>query len=455
MFGKRLAIVLSLAMVTAGQACAQSKKLKPGMNFYSVEQDVQLGREAAAQYEKQLPIVRNSDLQSYVERIGRRLAQSPAAGQFPYSWRVVNDRSINAFALPGGPMFIHTGLILSADNEAQVAGVLAHEMAHVALRHGTNQLSKAQLMQGIGGAAGVFLGSQGGLVGQLGQMGVGLGLQSVMLKYSRDAERNADLLGTQLMNDAGYNPVEMARFFEKLEAESGKRSGVTEFFSSHPNPGNRVAAVEKEIRTLPRRSGYQNGDPGELNRAKSIAQGLPPAPKRSAAAMQDGSAPQSPEQVRPSRNLRPWQGSLFAIHYPENWEVFASQEGEDVTFAPRGAIFQAPAGTPQIGYGAVLGHEQTRNDDLEGNTRALIDNLVKSNSGMRVSGGQRQITVQNAPALLTTLQSRSPYGQTEIDILVTVQTRAGLVYAVFIAPQNDYRNAEPVFQEMLRTLRVR
>ena len=135
--------------------------------------------------------------------------------------------------------------------------------------------------------------------------------------------------------------------------------------------------------------------------------------------------------------------------------MFASQEGDDVTFAPRGAIFQAPAGTPQIGYGAVLGHEQTRNDDLEGNTRALIDNLVRSNAGMRVSGNQRRITVQNAPALLTTLQSRSPYGQTEVDVLVTVQTRDGLVYAVFIAPQNDYRNAEPVFQEMLRTLRVR
>jgi predicted Zn-dependent protease len=252
------------------------RNLKPGWNLFSKEQDVQLGREAAVQVERQMPVINHPVLAGYVRSIGSRLAAAPEAGEFPYSFKLVSDNSINAFALPGGPTYVHTGLIAAADNEAQLAGVLAHEISHIALRHGTNQASKAQLLQLPALLAGV--GGNGSLLGSLAQLGVGLGANSVLLKFSRNAERDADLLGTRIMSRAGYNPIEMARFFEKLEAKGGARG--LQFFSDHPNPGNRVQAVEKEIRYLPRQD-YTAGDAQEFARAQAQVQQLPQQSRRS------------------------------------------------------------------------------------------------------------------------------------------------------------------------------
>ena len=139
-------LAINLAVV-APAADGKLKELKPGLNFFSKQQDVQLGKEAAAQVQKQMQVVNNPQLEAYVQRVASKLWSQPKAGDYPYSIKVVNDPSINAFALPGGPMFIHTGLIAAAENEAQIAGVLAHEISHVALRHGTHQASKAQLIQ--------------------------------------------------------------------------------------------------------------------------------------------------------------------------------------------------------------------------------------------------------------------------------------------------------------------
>jgi beta-barrel assembly-enhancing protease len=217
------------------------KQFKPGWNIFSIDQDIQLGMEAAAQLEKQYPIVDDAQVQAYAAEIGGVLAAQPQAGKFPYTFKVIADDNVNAFALPGGPTFVYTGLILAVENEAQLAGVIAHEISHCALRHGTNQASKARLLQLPAALA-------GGMLGQLSQAGIGLGLNGVLLKYSRNAESDADLNGAQMMAAAGYNPLEMARFFEKLEA-----SPRPAFLSSHPNPGNRTKAIERQLQDMPRR----------------------------------------------------------------------------------------------------------------------------------------------------------------------------------------------------------
>ena len=245
---KRLVLGVVLASAAAMAAEQRPRELRPGFNLFSKEQDIQLGKEAAEQIAKEYVIVDNPELSRYVENLARKLWTQPEADKYPYSMRVVHDDTINAFALPGGPMFVHTGLIKAAENEAQLAGVLAHEISHVALRHGTNQVSRANLIQLPALLAGALAGSGGGMLGQLAQLGIGLGANSLLLKYSRSAERDADLLGARIMSRAGYNPIEMARFFEKLEAEGGQR--IPQFLSSHPNPGNRVKAVEEEIRPV-------------------------------------------------------------------------------------------------------------------------------------------------------------------------------------------------------------
>ncbi len=269
--------LLSLALLIAafGQG---PKQLKPGFNLFTPEQDVQLGKEAAAQINKELPVVQNEALTSYVTRIASKVWTRPEAGKYPYSIRVVNDKSINAFALPGGPMFVHTGLILAADNEAQIAGVFAHEISHVALRHGTNQASKSSLLQLPAALAGGAVGN-GSILGQLAQMGIGLGANSLLLKYSRGAEHDADLLGTRMMAGAGYDPIEMARFFEKLKGEGGT-SKAMQFFSDHPDPGNRVKSVEEEIRYLRARPNASLGNPEELRKMQDVVRSLPEPPKR-------------------------------------------------------------------------------------------------------------------------------------------------------------------------------
>jgi len=254
-------------------------RFKPGFNLFSKEQDVQVGQESAAQVRKQMTMVKDPFLNQYVNSIGKRLANAQEAKEsgFPFTFEVVADPSINAFALPGGPMFINSGLLKAVDNEAQLAGVMGHEMSHVILRHGTNQASKSQMIQ-----LPAVLGSQmagGSMMGQLAQLGIGLGANSVLLKFSRGAESQADLLGSHLMAESAYDPVQMAKFFQKLEADGGARG--PQFFSSHPNPGNRQAAIQKEVAKMPQQN--YNYQTGQFQRMKQVAAAIKePPPKQPA-----------------------------------------------------------------------------------------------------------------------------------------------------------------------------
>lgn len=265
--------LLALASLTAAAPRKPGAPIRPGFNLFSKQQDIQLGKETAAEVEKQYEVVKDRAMQDYIGRVGRKLATQPQAEDFPYSFTLLNDKSVNAFALPGGPAFVFTGLIKEADNEAQLAGVLAHEISHVALRHGTHQVTRANLIQLPALLANAALGGKS-MLSQLGQVGVGFFANSLLLRYSRDAETQADLLGSRIMAGAGYNPMEMARFFEKLEAEGGARA--PQFFSDHPNPGNRVKAIEAEMKGLPARS--YSASNGDFNRIKVLAARLPAPP---------------------------------------------------------------------------------------------------------------------------------------------------------------------------------
>src|SRR5271166_1408480 len=197
-------------------------QIRPGFNLFTKQQDVQLGQETAAQVRKQVTIIKDPTLTAYVNAVGKRLmtSQEAAASGFPFTFEVVADPSINAFALPGGPMFINTGLLRAVDNEAQLAAVMGHEMSHVILRHGTNQASKANLIELPAMLAAQMAGSNS-MLGQLEQLGIGVGANSVLLKFSRTAESQADLMGSHLMAEAGYDPIQMARFFDKLNVKGG------------------------------------------------------------------------------------------------------------------------------------------------------------------------------------------------------------------------------------------
>jgi beta-barrel assembly-enhancing protease len=270
---------VGVAVLTTVLWAQGPSQFHPGFNLFSKDQDVQLGKESADQVRKQMTVIKDPVLTDYVNRVGKRLVSAREAQEsgFPFTFEVVADPSINAFALPGGPMFINTGLLRAVDNEAQLAGVMGHEMSHVILRHGTNQASKSKLIE-----LPALLGSQmagGSMAGQLAQLGIGLGANSVLLKFSRSAESQADLMGSHLMAESGYNPIEMARFFNKLNSQGGSRA--PQFLSDHPNPDNRQKAIEEEIHRLPQQNyGFQTG---QFQRMKQVVSGIhEPKPKAAA-----------------------------------------------------------------------------------------------------------------------------------------------------------------------------
>jgi predicted Zn-dependent protease len=266
------------ATILLGASLSAQTRIEPRKNSFKPSEDVHLGRQAAAEVRQQLPMLSDRPTDALVEGIGRRLvANIPARFQQPafrYSFDVVNLREINAFALPGGPMFLHRGMLQAARTDDEVAGVMAHELSHVVLRHGTLQAAKAQKFQ-LGAIAGQVLGAiVGGEKGAIIAQGSQIGLGTYFLKYSREYEREADLLGAQMMARAGYDPRQMANMFRTIQQQGGN-SGP-EFLSDHPDPGNRYDAIVREARSL-RITGAASTGPAFDSVRSRLAQ-MPPAP---------------------------------------------------------------------------------------------------------------------------------------------------------------------------------
>src|SRR5436309_14933321 len=268
-----ISVTLIFLLLFAPLANAGRTKLKPGWNLFSPQQDVELGRKASQEAERQLPLLNDRRVDSYLNSLGRRLADRAPGERYPYQFKGVNDATINAFALPGGFLYVNRGTIEVADNEAQLAGVMGHEIGHVALRHGTNQASKAYLWQMPLAAAGGVLGSDS-VAGVLTQLGASFAVNSVLLKYSRDAERQADIVGTQILYDNNYDPRAMAQFFEKIEAE-GKRGRPPQWLSSHPNPENRMQSVLRETEKLGGLPANYKTDSAEFQEIKRYVRSMP------------------------------------------------------------------------------------------------------------------------------------------------------------------------------------
>lgn len=445
-------IALALAIASCGGR-DPGDPLTPGFNVFSKEQDIQLGRQAAQEVAQQVDIVDNQRLQNYVDQVGNRLARQAGAEDYPYEFTLINDPSINAFALPGGPIFVNSGLLKAADNEAQFAGVLAHEIAHVALRHATSQASKANLLQFPAALAAAMIG-QGSVAGQLGQVGLGFGLNALVMRYSRSAEEEADALGARIMSAAGYNPLAMARFFEKLDAEGGPRA--PEFLSSHPNPGNRVEDVQAEIKTLPQ--AQYGGGTGMFQEAQQLVAKLPAPEQRvqRARAAQTNSPPSaiSPGTIQGYERL---DTARFSVAYPQGWNVYGDRNSDSITVAPRQGIVSNAQGGASVGYGVIAGYysPSRRTPGLEQASRELLSQLQAMNPGMQVQSGLRSVRVEGSPGAVAQLIGSSPFGGAEKSVLLTVARPEGLFYMVFIAPDQYFGQAQSAFDEMVRSIRFR
>jgi len=226
-----------------------------GLNFYSLEREIALGKQLAQEIERSAKFVDDPVVTEYVNRVGQNLVRNSDA-QVPFTIKVIDSDQINAFALPGGFFYVNSGLILHADEESELAGVMAHEIAHVCARHGTRNATKGELAQFA--TIPLILLGPGGWAGYGIYQGLNFLIPTTFLKFSRDAEREADYLGVQYMYKAGYDPNSFVTFFEKVQAVEKKRPGtVPKIFSTHPPTPERIENTQKEIATiLPPRPEY-------------------------------------------------------------------------------------------------------------------------------------------------------------------------------------------------------
>jgi beta-barrel assembly-enhancing protease len=463
---KAAALIVIYAMVVSGcgggiktsaplQAGANAFPQPTGYNMFSVEQEIQVGQQAAAQADAELPeLPARGPVQDFVSTLGQKLARNLPENPYQFNFKVINQKEINAFAMPGGPIRINLGTIQQAQNEAQVAGVLAHEIAHVYLRHSTRQASKAQIAQIPAAILGGIVGN--GAAGQLARLGLQLGLGSAFLKYSRDAESEADYVGAKLMYETGYDPKEMARFFDRLAEESGD-SGGPQFLSDHPNPGNRAEAVTSAISQLPDKQFVKNTP--LFTQAKAEASKLKPYTAQQVAQMaqqKQGSIDQiSQQSIEPSGSFQQLNHSAFQIAYPSNWKAFGNQNGP-VTIAPEAAVSQSA-----IAYGVVIsGYQPQAQQPLDRSAEEIFNGLRQSNPQMQAVGQLQPVQVNGQSGVAIDLRSPSPLvsnGQpvAERDKLVCVQRSDGTVlWMLFIAPERDFQALGPTFQKMLQSLRV-
>src|SRR5687767_14743821 len=281
-----IAMIMAFAIFAMPVSVFSQTQIKLHSNKYKITDDIQLGRQAAQEVEQQMPILRDGDVTNYVSRVGERLvAAIPAEFRqpaFAYEFDVVNARDINAFALPGGPMYVNRGMIEAARNEGEMAGVMAHEISHVALRHATAQQTKVNnplnQILGIGAILGgaILAGEAGAQAGQVAAAGY-------FLRYSRDYETQADTLGSQIMAEAGYDPRDLANMFQTIANQGGGRG--PEWLSSHPDPGNRFQKINREAQLLNVSSNPFKITP-EFERAQARLRRMSPA--RSLSQIQQG-----------------------------------------------------------------------------------------------------------------------------------------------------------------------
>jgi Zn-dependent protease with chaperone function len=497
----------------------------PGKTSMSRDKQRELGMQTAAQVYQTMPVLPDDSPETqYIRQLGQKLvATIPAEHSWPFEFHVIPQKDINAFALPGGEMFVNVGTIVAAKNEAELGGVMGHEMSHVYMQHSAKQAGKEETTSVLAGLASAVLGgvggSQGGgLVGELGQMGIQMGAQGLMMKYSRTDESQADAVGAVILYKAGYNPQAMADFFQMLAAQGG--SGGPSFFSDHPNSANREEAIQKEIANWPpqdyvadspefqqirehamgiktytaqeiqgaAKSGQwaamnqKNGATFQPNSAaaqSSVAgpqpsvAGPPPsaaspqsrgragAPSARASADRSASLAASSvplQSVMPSPDMPSEAFGPLTILRPKNWLVTApQQQGQFVTIAPKAGITNGAVGYGVLLNGIAAPKQPMSIDDM---TAQLIQQMEKSND-LQQSSKPEPITVGGVEGRSTFLHSSSPFpdanGQTqqERDWLVTVPRSDGsMIFMVFVAPEIDFARLQPTFDSMLKSLQL-
>jgi hypothetical protein len=444
---------------TSSGGARPAPHFEPGFNLFTPEQDVEVGRRSAEQIAQQVPLMNDAQIVNYVRALGAKLVAKAPGEKFPYQFNVVGTRDINAFALPGGFVFVNAGAIMAAKDEGELAGVMAHEITHVALRHGTNQASKAYVAQkGLGMLGRVF--GRDSNVGQVvGAVG-GTGANMLFLRFGRTAETQADLEGARIMADAGYDPRDMANFFKTLQAQGGQRT--PEMLSDHPDPGNRVQSINEELPSL-HVSAKPVHDTPEFEAVKARLTGQRTQGGLASQAEPQRTGPSDPNSnpsgarpERPSASFKQYQSQdgSFAFSYPDNWDALVADES-NMIFAPKGAYGELN-GSVMVTHGIFIGAVQPQARDLPAATEAFVRAQLSANPDFRVKENSRSVTLGGREAYATVVAGPSAVtGVTEIDVIYTTATSDGrLFYLITMAPEDEFESYQASFKQIIASVRL-
>lgn len=445
-------------------ATAQTE-IKPSKNKYKVEEDIKLGLETAAEVEKTFPVLQDRDGNEYLERVGERLVtsiprkfQQPA---FDYNFKIINASDINAFALPGGPMYVNRGMIEAAKNEGEMAGVMAHEISHVALRHGTAQATKMnsawnQLI-GIGAIIGgaIIGGDTGAAIGAILYAGF------FLFPYSREQEKQADILGAQILANANYDPNDLANMFRTIEKESGGGGGP-DWFSTHPAPSKRYETISREARMLEISPDPIKRTPDfertqrrlkALPKTKTLAEFEEAADKKAPSGGGGGHSGNGGYRTRvevPSSEMKDVRnGNWLFASVPENWRDYS--DGDSIELAPEGAH-----GEEGITHGMLIGIYRSGRSDLGSASREHLDEILKANTYLRANSGFERATIGGQPAYMVTLEGISPVtGKVELVTVYTTELRdKDICYIMTVVPESERSSYRWTFRSVLNSIRL-
>ncbi|MEZ5308517.1 MAG: M48 family metallopeptidase [Pyrinomonadaceae bacterium] len=460
--GKQLAVLMMAwaFLLTPLSVSAQTKISMP-KNKYKIQDDVQIGTEYSAKVDQQFPMVNDTASVQYIQEVGRRLvAAIPPEFQHPefrYQFKIVNASDINAFALPAGYLYVNRGMIEAAKNEGEMAGVMAHEISHAALRHGTAQATKqssakSQIL-GIGAIlGGAILGGQAGA--QLGAM-VAAGYQ---LRYSREYETQADLLGARIMAGAGYDPRDLANMFKTISGQS-EGGRPPEWLSSHPDPDRRYATINQEAERL-----NVSSNPIKITRGftttRQYLAGLPPAKTMSEieqGAQSGGTGTTNGSETgtynksvpAPSSRTTSFEApNVVRVRVPVNWKQFPDQTS--VQLSPEGAY-----GKDGITHGALIGIYRSQQNTLERATEDYVQGILRGNTYLKQTTQYSKFTMNGRTAYATRLSGTSPItGATEYATVYTSTLKSGeLFYIVGVSPANEDATYSRTFANIVRSVR--
>jgi len=420
----------ALLLLTSGQS----------VNFFSLKQDIEIGTESSKEAEQSLQLVKNISVNQYIGTIGQRIVQNHSLPLLKYKFQIVNSKDINSLGFPGGSIYLYRGLLDNAANDDELAAIIAHEVSHVASRHGTQQLSRELLIQApIAIAAGIPISDV--WKEATAKLGISLGVDAPFLRYSRDQELEASLMAVRLMANAQYDPNAFRTLIEKINESQAV------FLFSHPQSQAFPQDIADKIDELSRPALHARATPTFLAfRAALQKVALPVTVKPVSAAVAD-----LPSETLTNVFTHPMD--YYRLGYPAGWQVTRT--------GANGAIVAPPDGiqvSGDVNRGVIFDlFDPSPSLTLEQATNRLMVFLHQRNESLRiVPGAQTQTLVSDEPGLRTIMLGKSDTDNgPEVAWVVTRMYYQSLFYMVCVAPEDEFATYQPVFEQIIRSVRLR